>query len=377
MPVFGFGHETCTSTTRPASPSLGQLIYQTDTDEYLKYVTDVDGTNRWMQAIYKPHRRVNLNGDFRIWQRGTTRASAGSGITTFAADRYCFGNNNTAQYVATQQATGPRGDLLYAMRVAANATVTNGLNGVEHLIETADTIPLRGQRLTLSFWVRGSKNDFAGNAYGFESGTAEANPGVGNGLTGAASLATGTVAVTTSWQKVVLTSTGTVANNAALIRISLPRPTNFVNGDWIEYAGVQLEAGTAPSDYELRFLPDELRRCQRYYQVVVSSEIAQYQTVGSVYTTNQWIFAHYYAQVPMRSRGVPSDNATTAQVINNSLLLNAFRAGGQIGSSISVDYYYPDLTGIGLRINGHSGTGGQACHLDVVSGSLALTAEIA
>ena len=50
MSIFGAGHEVVTSTTRPASPSVGQLIYQTDTDEYLKYVVDLDGTSRWMKA---------------------------------------------------------------------------------------------------------------------------------------------------------------------------------------------------------------------------------------------------------------------------------------------------------------------------------------
>jgi hypothetical protein len=335
MPVFGFGHETCTSTTRPATPSLGQLVYQTDTDEYVKYVTDVDGTNRWMQAIYKPHRRINLNGDFRIWQRGTSRGSGGGGATTFAADRYCFGNNGAAEFVATQQATGPRGDLLYAMRVAANATVTNGLNGVQHLIETADTIPLRGQRLTLSFWVRGSKNDFAGNAYGFESGTAEANPGVGNGLTGAASLATGTVAVTTSWQKVVLTSTGTVANNAALIRISLPRPTNFVNGDWIEYAGVQLEVGTAPSDYEVRLLSDELARCQRYYEQVAHA--------GRYYSNDGYWGMNFSFKVTKRTASysmavVSTGNSSTFSTV--TAVQNTTQAANYQASGLAAGMYY-------------------------------------
>ena len=34
MPVFGSGHEICTSTTRPSSPIIGQIIYETDTFSY-------------------------------------------------------------------------------------------------------------------------------------------------------------------------------------------------------------------------------------------------------------------------------------------------------------------------------------------------------
>ena len=39
MSIFGAGHEVVTSLTRPATPLVGQTIYQTDTDEFLKYVS--------------------------------------------------------------------------------------------------------------------------------------------------------------------------------------------------------------------------------------------------------------------------------------------------------------------------------------------------
>ena len=40
--------------------------------------------------------------------------------------------------------------------------------------------------------------------------------------------------------------------------------------DYYDIAGVQLEVGTAPSDFEYREFGDELRRCQRYFETSYS-----------------------------------------------------------------------------------------------------------
>ena len=78
MSIFTSGHEVVTSSTKPASPSVGQLIYCTDTDEYLKYVS-YGGANRWMQVDVKPNRNVIINGGMNVAQRGTSTASNTTG----------------------------------------------------------------------------------------------------------------------------------------------------------------------------------------------------------------------------------------------------------------------------------------------------------
>jgi hypothetical protein len=37
MTIFGSGHQVVTSTTRPASPLVGQVIFETDTLSYRWY----------------------------------------------------------------------------------------------------------------------------------------------------------------------------------------------------------------------------------------------------------------------------------------------------------------------------------------------------
>ena len=269
MTIFGSGHQVVTSTTRPTVPIIGQIIYQTDTDEYLKYVS-YGGANRWMQVDVKPNNNVVINGGFDVWQRGNSISAGGGGATTYSADRWAFGNNGASAYSVSRTTNVPYDRFAYSARV----TCTNGsigLNGFIQLIEDLNVYQLRGRSLTMSFWVRGSKS-YSGVSYGVSTGTTiNQNPGVGNGFTGNASVLSSTVNITTSWQYVSFSSTTLVPSNAAVMNVSLPRPTTFATSDWVEFAGVQVEVGTAPSEFSFEPNDTTLLKCQRYYAASLSS----------------------------------------------------------------------------------------------------------
>jgi len=240
------------------------MIYLTDTDEYLKYVTD-GGTNRWMQAELKPNRNTIINGGFDVWQRGTSIASSGSGITTYSADRWRFGNNGASAYTVSRVSNSATLNTVYAFRITCNNGAT-GSNGIEYFTEYLDTVRLRGKYLTVSFWIRGSTTFSGASGLGIDTGTNtnDSAPGVGNGQTGGVSIMSSSVNITTSWQKVVVTSSSVVAANAGMLRLTMPKPS-MATSAWFEITGVQLEVGTASSEFEFREFGDELRRCQRYY----------------------------------------------------------------------------------------------------------------
>lgn len=301
MSIFGMGHEVVTSTTKPSSPVVGQLIYCTDTDEYLKYATDVDGVSRWMQAELKPNRNLLINGDMRIWQRGDSINTGGGGASTYAMDRWCFGNNNTSSYNMSKVTNVPSSNFLYSGRLTANTATVYGLNGWEQYIEQANMFRSRGKYLTLSFWVRGSKI-YSGATYYVDCGTtADQNPGNGNAFTGSTSLINSSVNITTSWQKVVAVSSIVVPATANVMRVGLPKGVTFVQNDFIEITGVQLEVGTAPSEFEFREFGDELRRCQRYYQ----AGNLQYVPIGpiSYYSSGEFVVPYI---TPMRTTATVS-----------------------------------------------------------------------
>ena len=72
----------CTSTNRPSAPFDGQVIYMTDVDQTAVW----DGTQWTVLAPIAGGRNMVVNGDFKIWQRGTSFSSPAN--ASFTADRW-------------------------------------------------------------------------------------------------------------------------------------------------------------------------------------------------------------------------------------------------------------------------------------------------
>jgi hypothetical protein len=268
---FGLGVTAGSFAERVAmvSPSVGLLFYQSDTDEFLKFCVDDDGVSRWMQAELRPARNLLINGSMGVWQRGSSVNAGGSGISTYAQDRWCFGNNSASAYNMSRVTNVPSSRFLYSGRLTANVASPAALNGWEQFVEQRNMLFARGKYVTLSFWIRGSKS-FSGACYVDTGTTADQMPGNGNAFTGGVTLVSQTVNITTSWQKVVVTSSVVVPTNANVLRVGLPKPS-FVQNDWYEVTGVQLEIGTAHSEFEFLPYERELMSCMRYYERVSAS----------------------------------------------------------------------------------------------------------
>ena len=263
---FGLGVTAGSFAERVAmvSPSVGLLFYQSDTDEFLKFCVDDDGVSRWMQAELRPARNLLINGSMGVWQRGSSVNAGGSGISTYAQDRWCFGNNSASAYNMSRVTNVPSSRFLYSGRLTANVASPAALNGWEQFVEQRNMLFARGKYVTLSFWIRGSKS-FSGACYVDTGTTADQMPGNGNAFTGGVTLVSQTVNITTSWQKVVFTSSVVVPTNANVLRVGLPKPS-FVQNDWYEVTGVQFEIGTAHSEFEFLPYERELMSCMRYYE---------------------------------------------------------------------------------------------------------------
>jgi len=275
MSIFGAGHEVVTYATRPAAPSIGQVIYQTDTDEFLKYTTDVDGTVRWMQMNDNPRRNLVINGSFDVWQRGTSFNPASSSTLSranYGADRWQMVQATTSAAAFTQQANTPSGPAGYnfytrVQRVAAATLVTPYLLFTS--FESQNLRSVRGKFVTLSFWARAGANYSAAS-----SGlSVQVAGGVGTDNTydnfstpfGVASSA---FTLTTGWKRFTLTSAATLSTTTSQlgIRIAFTPVGTAGADDYFDITGVQLEVGTAPTDFEFRDVGEELVRCQRYYE---------------------------------------------------------------------------------------------------------------
>lgn len=279
-----------TYAARPVSPAVGDLYYQTNTDELIKYVTDLDSTDRWMAADHDYQRNLLVNGSFDIWQRGVAFNPASATSTSgqnYGADRW-QGLQATSQVAGSFINNGPGVSnppkFTSSMRVQrqSGAVFTTPFT-LQQSIETLNLARVRSKYLTLSFWARcGSSYSASGSGLvsNIVAGTGTDNT-VGN-FTGNTVLNTTTHTLTTTWKRFVVTL-GTLFNDGytqlGVQFVFTPVGTAGVQ-DYYDIVGVQLEIGTAPSDFELSNYGDTLRQCQRYYYRV-KGEGSGYAPFGS------------------------------------------------------------------------------------------------
>ena len=295
MSIFGAGHEVVTSTTKPSSPSVGQLIYCTDTDEYLKYVVDLDSTSRWMQASLKPNRNLIINGGMSVAQRTTSLAS----ITTtgyYTADRFAISLATTGTWTQSVENDAPTGSglrkSLKMLCTTADPSLAAGdtlrfrqyIEGqnVQHIAKGTAA----AKKLTLSFWVKS-------NVTGIYIAELTDN---NNSRSVSAAYS---ILVSGTWEKKTITFpadlTGVFTNDNNLSLMStfyLSSGSNGTSGtlstvwaatveanravgqtnlaaatsNYWQVTGVQLEVGSAPSEFEFEPYEAVLRKCLRYYQ---------------------------------------------------------------------------------------------------------------
>jgi hypothetical protein len=254
----------CTSSTRPTSPFDGQVIYMTDVDQTAVW----DGSQWTVLAPIAGGRNALINGDFKVWQRGTSFADSAFGLTT---DRWEAGRGGFATGLTVSRQTGPT-NFQYCARVqrASGNTSTQNIRFATTL-ETANSLSLAGKTVTLSFYARcGANYSTASNqleAY-VRSGTTTdaARIGAGDAFgTGAATPVSLTATLTTSWQRFTASGTvGSTATQLGLILYSSPTGTAGAD-DWYEVAGVQLEAGAVATPFEFEDAQVTLAKCQRYF----------------------------------------------------------------------------------------------------------------
>ena len=225
-----------------------------------------------------------INGDFGIWQRGTSKVlTAGD---TYLADRFRTGMSaiSSGTITVSQQTFTPGAAPVsgyegqYFWRIAGASTPT-GLSYLasDHPIEDVRT--LAGQTVTFSFWAKSDTNrnvDLAYIQYFGTGGSATLQPQIG------------VVAVTTSWTRVSLTYTipsvsgKTIgAGSCGVFRVLHPQNVNFTFDMW----GVQMEAGSVATAFQTATgtIQGELAACQRYYYNVNFQDTTRgtYNTVGT------------------------------------------------------------------------------------------------
>jgi hypothetical protein len=193
-----------------------------------------------------------INGNFDVWQRGTTAVSSG-----YRADRW-FASAGTESY-SQGTATPPDGSFYYG--IATRTTATSASLGLGQRIESAITRYLVGQTLTCSFYYRQTSGTITSCKLVVDYANALDNF---TGTTNVYSL-TSSITPSASWQKYTFTFvvTSNMATNG--FQILVGAGTTVTGPVTINIAQVQLEVGSSATAFEQRQPGYELMLCQRYY----------------------------------------------------------------------------------------------------------------
>ncbi len=238
---------------------------------------------RW-QGNYAAGKNQVINGDFNIWQRGTSFTVASD---TYTADRFLVAANGGQTMAFTRETFTPgtapvagyEGKFFYQYAVTA-AGSGNTYNQLKTRIEGART--LAGQTATVSFWAKGSAS-YNITSVGYQ------NFGTGGSPSSAVlAWSSGNLAVTTSWQRFSYTFTmpsvsgktfGTAGNDYIELYINMPTNQTSTTGIW----GVQLEAGNTATAFQTATgtLAGELAACQRYFSTSYQNGVAVPTAGGS------------------------------------------------------------------------------------------------
>lgn len=210
------------------------------------------------------------NGDFTVWQRGTSTAGAtGVNFTGFAADRWQLVRSGfVTGSTYSKQVSGDLGSQSCAriQRDAGN-TSTNPIY-FGQTAETINSIPFQGKTVTFSFRARAGANFSSGSqalTVLINTGTGvDQNPIIGS-FTGQV-VQNVSVNLTPTWATYSLTVTlsSSITQIAGHVYYT---PTGTAGAaDYFEIGRMQFEVGSVVTPLDPRPYSVELALCRRYYQ---------------------------------------------------------------------------------------------------------------
>ena len=270
------------------------------------------------QSNFAAGKNKIINGDFGVWQRGTSFSNPSSGAYT--ADRYFLQHDGTGATRTISQQTFTPGTApvagyegTYYFRYAISAAGTgNTYNVIKQAIE--DVRVYAGQTVTMSVWL---KADSA------RSVVLNLNQYFGSGGSSEVVGASTTASVTTSWQRFTYTATlgsmsGKTIGTGSYLTFTLQLPTNTTQT--IEIWGAQVEASNTPTAFQTATgtIQGELAACQRYFSRFISGA----SKAGAMATASSTTAAFFAIPLIVEMRSAPSLTVSAASHFGYSGVAN-------------------------------------------------------
>tara|TARA_Y100001958_G_C21159767_1_gene493948 strand:+ start:27 stop:1073 length:1047 start_codon:yes stop_codon:yes gene_type:complete len=326
-------------------------------------------------------RNLVINGAMNVAQRGTSFTSISS--NTYTLDRWQLQAAGDGRSTITQSTTVPNNNFLYSMKVDVTTADTSlgatDLQSFTQRIEGNAMYQLglgtsSAKSFTVSFWVRSNKTGTYCVAIRNASG--------GRSITSEYSISSAD-----TWEHKVITfsgdTTGTYStNNSEGINLNfvLLAGTNHdgktadtweantafatdnqvnlfdnTSNEWY-VTGVQLEVGSAATEFEHRSFEEELAACQRYYKRYnVGSDTAYSRLVVSTYSDTTSRF-YVTMQLPVELRTTPT-MAQSSLTLNGQAVTSVANVGGTQAMSFVFNHGGSIATNNQYQVYGASGTG--------------------
>jgi hypothetical protein len=263
-----------------------------------------------------------INGDFRVWQRGTSITASAA----YTSDRWVQVSGNSI--VHTQSTDVPNAGFTYSMSLAGTGS------NIAQRIESLNCGGINGS-VVVSFWYKSTVGSDALTMSLYHCNTADSFGSVtqiGSNVTVAST-------PSSSWTYYTYTFNGVPANAKNGLALYLFRGSGATSTTLL--TGVQLEANTQPTPFEQRPIGVELELCQRYY--IQNNELF----VVTCTTT----FNNSYSQTityPTKMRAAPTVTVfPTANLTGTANQVPWFNSTGGAGTSATD---FGDLTPSGFSI---------------------------
>jgi hypothetical protein len=219
---------------------------------------------RW-QGNYSAGKNKIINGDFGIWQRGTS-ITLSNGAFAYTADRFevytqfSAGSSSFSQQTftaGTAPVAGYEGTFFGRLTCGSTASYFD----IAQKIESVRTFA--GQTATLSFWAKAS-GSIVITPYLIQN--------FGSGGSSNVNTAGSTITLTTSWTRYTVTLSvpsisGKTIGAGNYLSALLAHTSGSLNSATIDTWGWQVEAGSVATAFQTATgtLQGELAACQRYY----------------------------------------------------------------------------------------------------------------
>ena len=293
-------------------------------------------------------RRINHNGDMRVWQRGTTASNPSTAFAhVYGADRYLIQVSNMGTVTTTIDTdVPPTGGFNSSTKIACTATGTAVASSnliLIHRIEGQDSQCTNfgtnnPEHLTLSFWIKSNKAgsfnvNFENEDTSIITGASSADQGyqTKQHIHSADTWEYKTVTIEGDPYSpfafntnkglcfdIVLSSAGSdyggtapkaYWHNLANAERSTYNENYFAasTSNYYKITGVQLELGKVATPFEHRSYGEELALCQRYYLDLSAHQSGQsFEKLGMFQGANNTTSGFSYTQFPVTMRTTPS-----------------------------------------------------------------------